>query len=89
MAHHPSAKKRIRQTKRRTEINRARVSRIRTYLRKVEAAIAAGDKSQAQEAFHAAEPQLMRGRKKGVIHRNTVARKLSRLSARIKAMPTP
>jgi small subunit ribosomal protein S20 len=86
MAHSASAKKRIRQTKRRTEINRARVSRIRTFLRRVEAAIASGDKTQAQEAFQLAEPELARGRKCGVVHRNTVARKLSRLSARIKAM---
>lgn len=86
MAHHPSAKKRIRQIKRRTAINRARISRIRTYLRKVEAAIATGDKGQAVAAFRAAQPELMRGANKGVVHRNTVARKLSRLSARIKAM---
>ena len=72
MAHHPSAKKRIRQTKRRTQVNRARVSRIRTFLRKVETAIASGYNRQPE--FTAK------------IHRNTVARKLSRLSARIKAM---
>ncbi len=84
MAHHPSAKKRIRQTKRRTQINRARVQRIRTFMRKVEKAIAVGDKAEARNAFDAAQPELMRGVNKGVVHRNTAARRLSRLSARIK-----
>ncbi len=86
MAHHKSAKKRIRQTVRRTAVNRARVSRIRTYLKKVELAIESGDKEQAVAAFRAAEPELARGVNKGVVHRNTMARRLSRLSARIKAM---
>ena len=86
MAHHKSAKKRIRQTVRRTAVNRARVSRIRTYLKKVELAIESGDKEQAVAAFRAAEPELARGVNKGVVHRNTMARKLSRLSARIKGM---
>jgi small subunit ribosomal protein S20 len=86
MAHHPSAKKRIRQTKRRTVVNRARVSRVRTFLRSVEAAIGSGDKQQALAAFRAAQPELMRGANKGVIHRNTASRKLSRLAARIKTM---
>lgn len=86
MAHHQSAKKRIRRTERRTAINRARVSRIRTFLKKVELAIAGGDKSVAQAAFKDAQPELHRGVNKGVLHRNTAARKLSRLSARIKAM---
>ncbi len=86
MAHHDSAKKRIRQTKRRTPITGARLSRIRTFLRNVERAIASGDRDQAMAAFRAAQPELMRGVTKGVIHRNTMARKLSRLSARIKAM---
>jgi small subunit ribosomal protein S20 len=88
MAHHASAKKRIRQTKKRTQINRARVSRIRTFLRKVETAIVAGSKEDAASAFALAQPELMRGANKGVVHRNTVARKLSRLAQRIKAMPT-
>ena len=88
MAHHASAKKRIRQIEKRTRINRARVQRIRTYIRKVERAISSGDKQQAREAFQAAEPELMRGVNKGVVHRNTAARKLSRLSARIKALPS-
>lgn len=86
MATHVSAEKRIRQTARRTEVNRARVSRIRTFVKKVETAIAAGDKSAARAAFAAAEPELQRGAQKGVLHKNTVARKLSRLSARIKAL---
>jgi small subunit ribosomal protein S20 len=86
MAHHKSAKKRIRQTVRRTVINRARNSRIRTFLKKVEDAIAAGDKTVAREAFVAAQPEMHRGVGKGLLHRNTVARKLSRLSARIKAL---
>ena len=87
MAHHDSAKKRIRQIERRTRINRARVQRIRTFLRKVERAIAAGDKEEARVAFQAAQPELMRGVTKGIVHRNTAARRLSRLSARIKLLP--
>lgn len=86
MANHKSAEKRIRQTERRTEVNRARVSRIRTFVKKVELAIASGDKSAAAEAFKAAQPEIMRGATKGVLHRNTVSRKLSRLSARIKSL---
>ena len=86
MAHHASAKKRIRQTKKRTQVNRARVSRIRTYLRKVEAAISGGKKEEAMAAYQLAQPELMRGANKGVVHRNTVARKLSRLAQRIKSM---
>ncbi len=86
MAHHRSAKKRIRQTERRTIVNRTRVSRIRTFLKKVETAIAAGNKDEAMAAFRTAQPVLMSGVNKGVVHRNTVARKLSRLSARIKAL---
>lgn len=86
MAHSKSARKRIRQTERRTIMNRARKSRIRTYLRKVEEAITAGDKATAATAFKAAMPEMHRGVNKGVMHRNTVARSLSRLSARIKAL---
>ena len=86
MAHTPSAKKRIRQTKRRTQVNRARVQRIRTFVRRVEKAIASGDKEEARSAFNAAQPELMRGVNKGVVHRNTAARRLSRLSARIKTL---
>jgi small subunit ribosomal protein S20 len=86
MANTDSARKRIRQTEKRTARNRARKSRVRTFLRKVELAIAAGDKGGAQEAFKAAQPELQRAATKGVLHDNTVARKLSRLSSRIKAL---
>ncbi|MBU0725561.1 MAG: 30S ribosomal protein S20 [Alphaproteobacteria bacterium] len=86
MANTASAKKRIRQTTRRTEINRARVSRIRSFVKKVELAIGSGDKDAASDAFKAAMPELQRGVSKGVLHKNTVARKLSRLSTRIKAL---
>lgn len=86
MAHHQSAKKRIRQTERRTLVNRARVSRIRTFVKKVEMAIEAGDKTAAAAAFREAQPEMQRGVTKGMLHRNTVARKLSRMSARIKAL---
>lgn len=88
MAHHASAKKRIRQTNRRTEINRANKSRLRTFLRKVEMAIASGDKAAAQDAFRLAQPELMKSRQKGIVHRNLVARKLTRFTSRIKAMAT-
>lgn len=81
-----SAKKRTRQIKRRTEVNRRRLGTVRTYIRKVEAAISSGDKSEAEAALRVVEPHLMRGVSKGVILRNTAARKLSRLSKRIKGM---
>ncbi len=86
MAHHASAKKRIRRNARRAEINGARVSRLRTFVKKVELAITSGDKSAAQSAFKDAQPELHRGARVGVMKRNTVARKLSRLSSRIKAL---
>ena len=86
MANHKSAEKRIRQTETRTEVNRARVSRIRTFMKKVEVAIASGDKEAARAAFVAAQPEMHRGVTKGVLHKNTVARKLSRLSSRIKSL---
>lgn len=86
MANIKSAKKRIRQIAKRTAINRDRMSRIRTFLSKVETAIAAGDKEGAAAALKAAQPELMTGVSKGVVHRNTASRKLSRLSARIKAL---
>jgi small subunit ribosomal protein S20 len=86
MANTDSARKRIRQTEKRTARNRARKSRVRTFLRKVELAIAAGDKNAAQEAFKAAQPEMQRAANKGVLHDNTVARKLSRLSSRIKSL---
>jgi small subunit ribosomal protein S20 len=86
MANTASARKRIRQTLRRTERNQARKSRMRTFVKKVETAIAGGDKDVASAAFRSAQPELQRAAGKGVIHRNTIARKLSRLSARIKAL---
>lgn len=86
MANSSSAEKRIRQTERRTIANKARTSRIRTFVKKIETAIGSGDKSAAQEAFRLAEPEMMRGANIGLLHRNTIARKLSRLSRRIKGM---
>ncbi|EPY01024.1 30S ribosomal protein S20 [Magnetospirillum fulvum] len=86
MAHHPSAKKRIRQTARRTEVNGARVSRIRSFVKKVELAISAGDSDAAKAALRAAEPQLMKGVQAGVVQKNTASRKVSRLSARVRDM---
>jgi len=88
MAQHQSAKKRIRQTLRRTDVNKNRVSRVRTYVKKVEMAIAEGNKAAAQAAFKEAMPEMQSGAQKGVSSPNTVARKLSRLSARIKALGT-
>ncbi|WP_415405076.1 30S ribosomal protein S20 [Tateyamaria sp. SN3-11] len=86
MANSPQAKKRARQNEKRFQVNKARRSRIRTYLRRVEEAIASGDKDAAGAALKAAQPELMRGVTKGVYHKNTVARKMSRLSARVKAL---
>ncbi|MBV9860176.1 MAG: 30S ribosomal protein S20 [Alphaproteobacteria bacterium] len=86
MANHKSAEKRLRQTEKRTAVNRARVSRVRTFVKKVEAAITTGDKEAAQAAFRVAQPELHRATTKGVLHKNTVARKLSRLAARINAL---
>lgn len=86
MANTPQSKKRARQNEKRFQINKARRSRIRTYLRKVEEAITSGDKDAATAALKAAQPELMRGVTKGVFHKNTAARKMSRLSARVKAI---
>ena len=86
MANHKSAEKRNRRAKRRTVINGARVSRIRTAVKKVESAIATGDKSAASAAFKDAQPELQRGVTKGVVHKNPASRKLSRLSQRIKSL---
>jgi small subunit ribosomal protein S20 len=86
MANHKSAEKRIRQTVKRTAINRARASRVRTFVKKVETAIAAGDKEAAQSALQLAQPELHRAITKGVLHKNTVARKLSRLAVRINGL---
>ena len=89
MANTASARKRIRQNEKRNERNRARRSRMRSFLRKVEDAITGGDKATAQEAFRLAQPELQRAADTGVVHDNTVARKLSRLSSRIKALGAP
>ncbi|MEM7472413.1 MAG: 30S ribosomal protein S20 [Pseudomonadota bacterium] len=86
MANSPQAKKRARQNERRFEVNKARRSRIRTYLRRVEEAIASGDQTAAAAALKEAQPELMRGVSKGVLHKNTAARKMSRLSSRVKAL---
>ena len=86
MANSPQSKKRARQNERRFAINKSRRSRIRTHLRKVEEAIASGDKDAATRALRAAQPELMRGVTKGVYHKNTAARKMSRLSSRVKAL---
>ena len=86
MANTKSAKKATRASARRTEINKNRVSRIRTFVRKLEEAIASGDKANAESAFNAAQPELMRGAQKGVLHKNTASRKVSRLAARVKAI---
>lgn len=86
MANTPQSKKRARQSETRYAINKARRSRIRTFLRKVEEAIASGDQAAAAEAFKNAQPELARGVSKGVLHKNTVSRKLSRLASRVKAV---
>ncbi|WP_299756048.1 30S ribosomal protein S20 [uncultured Boseongicola sp.] len=86
MANSPQSKKRARQNERRFAVNKARRSRIRTHLRKVEEAIASGDKDAATAALRTAEPELMRGVTKGVYHKNTAARKMSRLSSRVKSL---
>ncbi|MGR3781890.1 MAG: 30S ribosomal protein S20 [Albimonas sp.] len=86
MANSPSARKRIRQIERRTAVNKARRSRIRTFLRKVEEAIAKGDATVAAEALKNAQPEIMRGVSKGVLHKNTASRKVSRLTSRVKAL---
>ena len=86
MANTPQAKKRARQNERRSEINKARRSRIRTFLRRVEEAIESGDKEAAGSALVSAQPELMRGVTKGIYHKNTAARKMSRLSARVKSI---
>ena len=85
MANNSSARKRIRQTEKRTVRNKARKSRVRSFLRKVEEAVKSGDKAAAQEAFRAAQPEMQRAVTKGVFNANTVARRLSRLSARVKS----
>lgn len=86
MANTPQSKKRARQHERRYAVNKARRSRIRTFLKKVEEAIASGSQDAAAAALREAQPELARGVTKGVLHKNTVARKMSRLSARVKAL---
>ena len=86
MANTTSAKKATRKIERRTEVNKARRSRMRTFLRKVDEAIASGDKSAAAAALKAAQPEIMRAAQKGVVHKNTASRKVSRLSARVGAL---
>ena len=86
MANSPQAKKRARQNERNRLVNKDRRSRVRTFIRKVEEAIAIGDKESALAALRFAQPELMRGVSKGIFHRNTAARKMSRLAARVKAI---
>lgn len=86
MANTPSSKKRARQMVRRQAVNKARRSRIRTYIRRVEEAIAGGDVTNAQAALKTAQPEIMRGVSKGVYHKNTASRKISRLAKRVKAL---
>jgi small subunit ribosomal protein S20 len=88
MANSTQAKKRVRQTDRRTAINKARRSRVRTFIRKVEEAITAGDQEAAREALRLAQPEIMRGAGRRVLHKNTASRKVSRLNSRIRSMAT-
>lgn len=86
MANTPSAKKATRKIAARTEVNKSRRSRMRTFLRKVEEAIASGDATAASQALKAAEPEIMRAAQKGIVHKNTASRKVSRLSSRVKSI---
>lgn len=86
MANTPQAEKRIRRNERRAAINKARLSRIRTYVKRVESAIASGQKADAEAALRVAEPEMMRGAAKGIMHKNMVARKISRLSKKVAAL---
>jgi len=86
MANTPSAKKAARKIAARTAINKNRRSRVRTYVRKVEEALASGDKAAAEAAFKQAQPELMRAATRGVLHRNTASRKVSRLAQRVKSL---
>lgn len=86
MANTPQAKKRIRRNERRAEINGNRVSRIRSFVKRVESAIATGDKTAAQDALNIMQPELARGVSRGVVHKNTASRKFSRLTRRIAAL---
>jgi small subunit ribosomal protein S20 len=86
MANIASAKKRIRRTERQTEVNRQRRSRVRSFVKRVDAAVEAGDKEAAVNALRAAQPEIMRGAAKGIIHKKTASRKVSRLTRRVKAL---
>lgn len=86
MANSPGAKKRVRQLARRTMINKSRRSRMRTFIRRVEEAISSGDSDKAREALKNAQPEIMRSVSRGIMHKNTASRKISRLSARVKAI---
>ncbi len=86
MANTASARKRIRQIERRTERNKSRMSRMRTFIKKVEMAVASGDKDAATVALREAQPEMQRAVGKGVVHKNTISRKISRLSARVKSL---
>lgn len=86
MANSPQSKKRARQIERRTAVNKNRRTRIRTFIRKVEEAIAGGDQATASAALKEAQPEIMRGVSKGILHKNTASRKVSRLTARVKAL---
>ena len=86
MAYHKSAEKRHRQTIKRTLVNRSRISRIRTYIKNVELAVNSGDVEAAQSAFRAAQPEIQRGVTKGVLHKNTAARRISRLALRLRVL---
>ena len=86
MANTPSAKKRVRQIQRKTEVNKSRRSRIKTFVRKVEEAIESKDVKNAVESLKLAQPEIMRGVSKGIFHKNTASRKISRLSSRVKAI---
>ncbi|HJW77353.1 MAG: 30S ribosomal protein S20 [Microvirga sp.] len=86
MANTSSAKKMVRKIAKRTDINRSRRSRMRTFLRKVEEAIATGDQAAAQAALRAAQPEIMRAAQNGIVHKNTASRKVSRLASRIRTL---
>ena len=86
MANSPAARKRVRKIARKTEVNKNRRSRVRTFIRKVEEAIASGDQEAAAAALKLAQPEMMRGAQKGAFHRNTISRKVSRLHGRIKRL---
>jgi small subunit ribosomal protein S20 len=86
MANSPQSEKRARQSERRAAVNKVRRSRIRTFIRKVEEAIASGDKEAAQAALKSAQPELMRGVTKGIMHKNTASRKMSRLASRVNSV---